>query len=530
MDTDTLRPGFILTGHHEYTITKTLNRGGFGITYHAEAEFMDHNIPQTGQYAIKEFFPEGICRRAADQSVEPLPDKKGSFAESYDEFKAEADCLYGLHHKGIVPVNEVIEANGTVYYVMKFLPGQSLEEHVAARGGHLGEAEAIALVSQVADALGYLHSQSILHLDVKPDNIMLAGGQPVLIDFGSFRKFKSSGQLETRKTGRCVSDGFSPLEQYHGINTFTPQADVYALAATLFYLLSGQVPVEAELMSKKWVYQNTPEEVSEETTEVLANALSKAADDRTPTVSQLVTALHGKPVGSERKKKGGTRRISDADDTPNAGWAKKGTIGAALAALVIGAALLLRPTSAPTADAPGGAGAADATDSTAALDATATPATTTATPATATATPSTAAPEGTATVSTETPAPIPAQATTATPAATANTPAPSTTAAPATVAAPSGTAATAAQPTPTPPSGTLNLGYAVWSGGIKSGQPDGRGTMTFKNSHVIEPWDIDKRTASPGDRVEGTYSEGHLVYGRWHKTSGETEKLNIGKR
>lgn len=78
-------------------------------------------------------------------------------------------------------------------------------------------------------------------------------------------------------------------------------------------------------------------------------------------------------------------------------------------------------------------------------------------------------------------------------------------------------------------SGTLNLGYATWQGEIKNGKADGEGTMTFTSSHRIDTRDPSRRTAEAGDRVEGTYSNGHLVAGRWYKQSGETETLLIGE-
>ena len=511
----TLESGFILKGNHDYTILKTLNRGGFGITYLAEAEFMDHHISQVGTYAIKEFFPEDLCHRNDDQSVEPIGAKKSSFKESYDEFKAEADCLHGLHHEGIVPVNEVIETNGTVYYVMKFLRGKTLEEYVTEKGGQIDEDEAIGIIDKVAEAIGYLHEQSILHLDVKPDNIMMTGEQPVLIDFGSFRKYKPNGKLDTKKTARCVTDGFSPKEQYDGIDTFTPQADVYSLGATLFYMLTGNTPVEAEEMSKKWVYLNVPRGVSEQTTEVLANAMAKSADDRIESVSKMVTALHGKPVGTERKKV--KTRLLKEDDEEKKGKMKMLAIAvAAVAACLLLFFFLLKPSSdKPSTDGNEIVAGADSVqaDSTATAQpetAPTTPTATAGTPQTQGTTVQAADPSSTAAVQTS-------------PAVSPQTP----------PQQPAATPVQAPEPVPAKPavasSGTLDLGYAVWNGGIADGKPDGKGTMAFKSSHLIDSRDIDHNTASSGDQITGVYSKGHLVYGTWTKTNGETKKIMIGQ-
>ena len=480
----TLESGFILKGNHDYTILKTLNRGGFGITYLAEAE------------SIKEFFPEDLCHRNDDQSVEPIGAKKSSFKESYDEFKAEADCLHGLHHEGIVPVNEVIETNGTVYYVMKFLRGKTLEEYVTEKGGQIDEDEAIGIIDKVAEAIGYLHEQSILHLDVKPDNIMMTGEQPVLIDFGSFRKYKPNGKLDTKKTARCVTDGFSPKEQYDGIDTFTPQADVYSLGATLFYMLTGNTPVEAEEMSKKWVYLNVPRGVSEQTTEVLANAMAKSADDRIESVSKMVIKE------DDEEKKGKMKMLAIAV--------------AAVAACLLLFFFLLKPSSdKPSTDGNEIVAGADSVqaDSTATAQpetAPTTPTATAGTPQTQGTTVQAADPSSTAAVQTS-------------PAVSPQTP----------PQQPAATPVQAPEPVPAKPavasSGTLDLGYAVWNGGIADGKPDGKGTMAFKSSHLIDSRDIDHNTASSGDQITGVYSKGHLVYGTWTKTNGETKKIMIGQ-
>ena len=503
----TLESGFILKGNHDYTILKTLNRGGFGITYLAEAEFMDHHISQVGTYAIKEFFPDGMCHRNDDQSVAPLDAKKSSFKESYDEFKAEADCLHGLHHDGIVPVNEVIEANGTVYYVMKFLRGKSLEDYVAEKGGQLNEDEAIGIVDKVAEAIGYLHERSILHLDVKPDNIMMTGEQPVLIDFGSFRKYKPNGKLDTKKTARCVSDGFSPLEQYDGIDTFTPQADVYALGATLYYMLTGKTPVEANQMSKKWVYSKVPEGVSERTTEVLANAMAKAFDDRIESVSMMVTALHGNPIGTGRKKKG-TRLLED-DKKDKKDKIKKmvAMVAAALAACLLLFFLIRAMSDKPSSD---------SIDDFAIVDTVQADSTNAEQPEIDTTDPRANAGNAQTQEITE-------QTATPAPTTVVQTPAQQ----------PATTSETVVETPPAKPvvptSGTLDLGYATWKGGIANGKPDGNGTMTFKSSHLIDSRDIDQNTASAGDQISGVYSNGHLVYGTWTMTNGETKKIMIGQ-
>lgn len=511
----TLSAGFILKGNHQYTITKTLNRGGFGITYHAEAEFMDHNIPQTGYYAIKEFFPEGLCQRASDQSVEPLDNKKAQFKEAMEEFKGEADCLYGLHHKGIVPVNEVIESNGTIYYVMKYLPGQSLEDYVSEKGGHLDEQEACSIVSKVGEALGYLHQKSILHLDVKPDNIMMSNGLPVLIDFGSFRQFNTSGDISSKRRSIMVTDGYSPEEQYKGISTFSPQADVYALGATLFFMLTGEQPVEASEVSKKWLYTHLPDMLSEHVAEALGGAMARRASDRTGSVSRFIAALHGRPEDSVKPKKKATKIVKvEGNGGKRNGLLWAGIAAAAVLAFVAAYMFLSKPKTTADADKDNSAKTEVKDTTEAAKDDTETKL--------ADSKQSEPAPQPTST--TEKSADTPQQPSQQTPVQQPPIQQPPIQQPP--VQQPP----VQQPPTSTSSTGSLNLGYATWTGGVKGGKPDGKGTMTFNSSHVIESWDADQRTASPGDRVEGRYSEGHLVFGTWYKADGGTEKLNIGMR
>ena len=559
--TNSLPPGFVLKGNHNYTIKETINQGGFGIIYRAEAEFMDHHIPQMGIYAIKEFFPDGLCHRSEDQSVIANEGKKKMFKESYEEFKAEADCLYELHHKGIVPVNEVVETNGTVYYVMKYLDGKALDDYMIERGGHLSEAEAVSIASKVGEALGYLHRDSILHLDVKPDNIIMVGNEPVLIDFGSYRKFKTNGQLSMKQKGICVSDGYSPLEQYEGIENFSPKADVYALGATLYAMLTGETPIEAKEMSKKWIYNNIPEEVSETVIDALCDAMAKLPVNRTESVSKFVTALHGTVLGNVPKGRGGTRRLEDVIAEQKRKRTRMGLLAAVFLAACITAFFLLRPSK-PTPS-PNGPKVKVVVNDTASKKTITTdqkqekdtqavqqPKTqpqkeqSIIQPASINLYPASVTLEKGKSVNLK-PILSPNNATTTLTWSSSNNGVSIVNASGHVVAQNQGDATITCQtsngltarcqitvPAPQEPvskKGKLDLGYAVWEGDIANGLPDGNGMMSFKSSHLIESRDINKNVASPGDRVSGSYKKGHLVYGTWTKSNGEREKLLIGE-
>ena len=161
------------------------------------------------------------------------------------KFIKEARNLARLNHPNIISVIDVFEENDTVYYVMPYLPGGSLHDYVKSHGA-LSEVEAMKYVKQVAKALKYMHEeQHMCHYDVKPANILLDDkGNAVLIDFGISKNYDSAGH-ETTTTPVGMSDGYAPIEQYSNMAEFSPASDVYALGATLYFLLHGKRPVKA---------------------------------------------------------------------------------------------------------------------------------------------------------------------------------------------------------------------------------------------------------------------------------------------
>lgn len=518
---EALKTGFLLKGKHDYTIVKKLSQGGFGITYLAEAEFFDHHISQKGVYAIKEFFPHNACGRAENGTVIVKPEDTERFNLYRADFKKEADRLYELHHEGIVPVNEVIEANGTIYYVMKYLGGLSLTDYVHKKGGHLDEATARDITSKVAAALAFLHERKINHLDVKPDNIMMAGTEdnpmPVLIDFGLSKHFRKDGRQTSMLGAKGCSEGFSPLEQYAGISTFSPEADVYALGATCFYMLTGKAPLGAADVTAKWIYTRLPDGVSEAMSKTLVDAMAKTKDLRIHSIDDFIARLGGKgkptqeldypfPSGPSRhlvlKWLGGLVFIAllgaalffflnreTAQENPSAVPEQADTDSAAVTK---SDSLMLQEATAKEAE--------DAQEE---PSASAGRSSNVSAPSEQ---PSPSRQEETAQSSktaagmsarhTPVEQPVPAETTTASPAVS---------------------------------SGQIDLGYAVWNGEIKDGKPDGRGTLTFRQSHVVDSRDAEGHMADAGDRLTGKFSKGHLEYGTLVKTSGEKMKIAIGR-
>lgn len=237
-----LRPGYFLH-QGSYRIESVLGQGGFGITYLATDVHLSRRV------AIKEFFPKDYCERTGDTSHVTLGNKNNrDFIERLRlKFLKESRNIASLNHPGIIRILSAFEENGTAYYVMDYIEGESLQQLVKRRGP-LPVAEALDYIRKVGDALDYLHSRRMNHLDVKPANIMVGRGsnQPILIDFGLAKQYDQEGnQTSTTPTG--ISHGYAPMEQYRqdGVGSFSPATDLYSLAATLYYLLTGSVPPQA---------------------------------------------------------------------------------------------------------------------------------------------------------------------------------------------------------------------------------------------------------------------------------------------
>lgn len=293
----TLPVGAELTGgQHTYTIVEVLGQGGFGITYKVSAQIVMGNIPVEVFFAIKEHFVKGHCYRGSDgMTMEYSKASAEDVEESLRDFKKEADRLKRIckGNKHIVNVNEVFQANHTIYYVMEYIDGGDLRRLVHDNKGGLSEQEALGVIVPIAEAVSYIHQQGIMHLDIKPDNIVIRKStkEPVLIDFGVSLHFNKSGELTTKHITTGASVGYSPQEQFAGISRFAPEADVYALAATLFYLLVGRDPKSAFDIKSGDIENALPVSVSEKTRTAIANGMKPSSYERTQTAEELVLAI-----------------------------------------------------------------------------------------------------------------------------------------------------------------------------------------------------------------------------------------------
>ena len=227
----------------KYEIKRILGQGGFGITYEGVQTGLGRKV------AIKEFFMKDFCEREAGTSMVTVVGTEGnrSLVERFKEkFIKEAQMIAGLEDvPHIIRIYDIFQENGTAYYVMQFIEGGSLDGKVKTEGA-LKEDVVIGFIMQIADALDHLHAQRIMHLDIKPANILLRGKDLFLIDFGVSKHYDAEGDATTTTpVGR--SKGYAPIEQYRqgGVQSFSPETDIYSLGATAYFLITGETPPEA---------------------------------------------------------------------------------------------------------------------------------------------------------------------------------------------------------------------------------------------------------------------------------------------
>lgn len=280
----------------KYKIENIIGQGGFGITYKAIMKEtvsgslgnMEVDVP----VAIKEFFMKDTCEREEGTGKITVP-SQGSRAlvELYRKmFVKEATNLAQMNHPHIVKVVDVFEENDTVYYVMQYLSGGSLADYVKQHGA-LDEAIAIKYIQQIGSALEYMHQRHICHYDVKPSNILLDDkGSAMLIDFGISKGYTEEGH-QTSSSPVGISAGYAPLEQYQqNLQDFSPATDVYGLAATLFYLLTGKNPPEASIVLNEGI-GDKPIGISDTVWHAIEQGMNPRKKDRVQTVKNYLALL-----------------------------------------------------------------------------------------------------------------------------------------------------------------------------------------------------------------------------------------------
>ena len=229
--------GTILRG--TYRVDGYLSSGGFGNTY------VVTNVEFDERYAIKEFFMRGVTQRDEGQSSVSVSNSanRNSFEEQREKFKKEARRLRQLSNSHVVRVHDLFDENGTSYYVMDFIDGESLSDRLKRTGQPIPESEVRNYLLQILDGLEEIHNKNFQHLDLKPANIMVdKKGHITIIDFGASKQMRPDGGA-TASTAICYTPGYAPREQMEqNYEKFGPWTDLYALGATLYNILTNNKP------------------------------------------------------------------------------------------------------------------------------------------------------------------------------------------------------------------------------------------------------------------------------------------------
>jgi serine/threonine-protein kinase len=270
----------------KYTLEQELGRGGFGITFRANHRYLG----------------QPVVIKTLNESLRQQP----NFAEFDRKFQDEARRLASCVHPNIVRVSDFFVEDGQPYMVMDYIAGQNLGDAVGSNNP-LPENLAILYITQIGAALKVVHQKGLLHRDVKPQNIILRQGthEVVLIDFGIAREFTPGA---TQSHTNMVSDGYAPPEQYFAQGKYTPATDVYGLAATLYTLLTAQVPVAAILRTSQPM--PSPRDLQPQLSAAVSSAVMRGmtveAQNRPASVDEWLSLLQGQPHGPASPSTGPT--------------------------------------------------------------------------------------------------------------------------------------------------------------------------------------------------------------------------------
>ena len=309
-----LHAGTVLdSGKFKYTIVKVLGNGTFGITYLATIPVRGSLGSLEMKVAVKEFFMKDVCSRRADGSLQEMT--QGGLVYNYAiKFRREAENLSRLDHPQIVRVLDVFTANNTVYYAMEFVEGENLNEFLKEHG-RMSESEAVSCIRSIAAPLEYMHEHKMLHLDLKPGNVMRrsSDGKCVLIDFGLSKYYADNGEPESSTNIGMGTPGYAPIEQAQaGKNRQVyPTLDIYALGGTFYKLLTGEAPPEAsELLDgfprEKLLYPGSG--ISVPVADAIEKAMSPRRIDRPQSVRDFLVLL-------EEPDPSVTASVAESEDT-----------------------------------------------------------------------------------------------------------------------------------------------------------------------------------------------------------------------
>ena len=316
----------------KYKILRVLGQGGFGITYLAE---------QTGlgmKVAVKEFFLKGSCQRDAttSQVKVPVTDNQDLVSKCLKKFKSEARKIASLNNDHIVSIIDIFDENGTSYYVMKYLGGGSLADRI--RHAPLPESQAVSIIREVADALKEIHTNGLLHLDIKPANILFDDrDRAVLIDFGVSKYVDDQKDTTTTSSLVGFSRGFAPLEQVNAtVSSLSPATDIYSLGATLYNLVVGITPPDAASIIDVG-FPSFPSGISDDVQRVIERSMRPRRQDRPQDITSFLEMLPEDSAFEDEDVTVVSVSDSKIGSASSSGQSKKGFLFYASLALFVGA-------------------------------------------------------------------------------------------------------------------------------------------------------------------------------------------------
>ncbi len=286
--------GTLLNGR--YMLGKVLGIGGFGITY------LGYDLTLEIKVAIKEYMPSSIATRNADRYNVTLT---GRVEEDYqygmDRFLDEAKILAKLQNTPhIVSVQNYFKENNTAYFVMEYIDGMSLKEYLANQGDKIPYTQALTILQPIMEALVQVHALNLLHRDISPDNIYITSrGESRLLDFGAARFALGDG----KSVSVILKHGYAPEEQYSSHGNQGPWTDVYAMGATFYRCITGQLPPDSVERIRGDTLK-APSElgvvIPQNIEQAILKALAVKTEDRFPNMNAFLRALTGRASVQEQ--------------------------------------------------------------------------------------------------------------------------------------------------------------------------------------------------------------------------------------
>ena len=286
----------------EFELRAKIGEGGFSIVYLA----WDHSLER--KVALKEYMPASIASRKGPATVAPRSERhRGTYEAGLRSFVNEAKLLAQFDHPALVKVYRFWEANGTAYMVMPLYEGETLKDHIQADRTQVSEAWLTGILTPLCDALRLIHGEQCFHRDIAPDNIILleGSGRPLLLDFGAARRV--IGDM-TQALTVILKPGYAPVEQYAELPDMKqgPWTDVYALAATMHWVITGSTPPPSvgRLLNDQYrpLAERAPVGFSAGFLGAIDRALAARPEARTQTIADLVQDLELQPASPDKAR------------------------------------------------------------------------------------------------------------------------------------------------------------------------------------------------------------------------------------